>query len=331
MAQPLLTGHNLALGYPGRPKPKVVLENLNLALRPGQLVAMLGPNGVGKSTLLRTLAGLQVPLSGEVRLDDAPIQDYSPLERARKLSMVLTEPIQGGNLRVQELVALGRFPHTGWSGRMSSEDQDRVQAAIDACRIGYLAQERISEISDGQRQKAMIARALAQDGPIMLLDEPTAHLDLPNKGEIMHLLHELARKQNKAVLVSTHDLHLALHMADRLWLVDCVAPLEEGLPEDLMLQGRVARLFDHPQFALDDNTGQYRLKPSEGTPIQITGPEPARQWVAQALTKRGFKESDQASAQVTISGISNQWTFSYGNATVSTVAELVSLVTTAPQ
>ncbi|MEL6538454.1 MAG: ABC transporter ATP-binding protein, partial [Bacteroidota bacterium] len=288
MKEPVLTGEALAIGYPAKPQPKVILKNLHLELRAGELVALLGPNGVGKSTLLRTLAGLQAPLQGKVLLKGEPIQEYSPLERARELSLVLTEPVQAGNLRVRELVSLGRFPHTRWAGKLGAQDVAKVEEAIAACRIEYLADSRVFEISDGQRQKAMIARALAQDGLVMLLDEPTAHLDLPNKGEIMHLLHGLAHEFGKAILVSTHDLQLALQMADRLMLADCVEALETGTPEDLMLAGRVAHLFDHPQFQLDTFTGQYRLRREEGKPIAISGPATAKHWLTVALEKQGY-------------------------------------------
>lgn len=315
------------LGYPAKPQPKVVLQNLDLTLHAGELVALLGPNGVGKSTLLRTLAGLQAPLQGEVHLEGQPITQYSPLEKAQRISLVLTESVVPANLRVSELVALGRFPHTGYLGKLRAEDHQKIEAAIEACRIGYLAKERLAEISDGQRQKAMIARALAQDGPIMLLDEPTAHLDLPNKGEIMHLLHALARDTGKAILVSTHDLHLALQMADRLWLADCTDPLEVGLPEDLMLQGKLARLFQHPQFQVDPQTGQYQVRPSEtGQPIWVQGDSPGTTWISAALRKNGFTLAESASQIVQVDQREGEWSFKIGEAPFTSIDATLSFL-----
>ncbi|HAA21930.1 MAG TPA: ABC transporter ATP-binding protein, partial [Cytophagales bacterium] len=224
---------------------------------------------------------------------------------------------------VRELVALGRFPHTGWSGKLGDADLKKVEEAIAACRIEYLANSRVFEISDGQRQKAMIARALAQDGPVMLLDEPTAHLDLPNKGEIMHLLHGLARDLGKAILVSTHDLQLALQMADRLMLADCVEPLETGAPEDLMLTGRVARLFDHPQFMLDARTGQYRIRREEGEPIAVEGPETALHWLTVALEKHGYLVQAEANRRIVVREAAG-FSFLLGDREFSTIAALLS-------
>lgn len=292
MKKSTLVLKDLAVGYHQKGESKVVLSQLQTKLNPGHLVALLGPNGVGKSTLLRTMAGIAKPISGSVLLNETDINNLPLRERAQAVSLVLTGEIATTNLTVRELVSLGRIPYTSWSGRLSTEDQRVIEQAISWCNIGYLAQEKVGQISDGQRQKAMIARALTQDGPIMLLDEPTAHLDLPNKAEIMHLLRKLAHQRDKAILVSTHDLHLSLQFADHLWLASCENPIIEGLPEDLMVSGKLGDLFSHPAFKLDLNTGQFLTSKVNSIPINLKGTDsPAKTWALHALQKYGYYQS----------------------------------------
>src|SRR5690606_38669822 len=172
-----------------------------------------------------------------------PIGQLSPRDMARNVSVVLTDRISPGNLTVRQLVALGRIPFTSWLGSMSPEDEQAVQKALDATHIGYIENRKVSEISDGQLQKTMIARALAQDGELMVLDEPTAHLDLVNRMEIMQLLREIAHSRNKAILVVTHDLDIAVEAADEFWLMTCGGALTTGSPEDLILSGSINQLL----------------------------------------------------------------------------------------
>ncbi|MDQ3396077.1 MAG: ABC transporter ATP-binding protein, partial [Bacteroidota bacterium] len=191
---------DLSVGYIKGAKETSILQNLQLDLRGGQMTCLLGPNGVGKSTLIRTLSAVQKPLSGAVHIKEKNILDYKPDELARMISLVLTEKIPGGNLNVFELVSLGRYPYTGWSGNLDKEDKEKVIHSIKVTSIEHLKEKRIQELSDGELQKAMIARAIAQDGQIMFLDEPTAHLDVSNRVEIMTLLRKLAWETNKAIL-----------------------------------------------------------------------------------------------------------------------------------
>lgn len=286
---PLLAAEDLTVGYfSTRKTPRAVAENLRLALWPGELVCLLGPNGAGKSTLLRTLAGLQRPLSGRLSLGGVSLPDLSAPDRARQLSVVLTDRLDAGNLTVQELVGLGRHPHTGWLGRLSAHDEAQVRAALVATNTTSFARRPVGELSDGERQKVLLARALAQDTPIILLDEPTAHLDLPNRVALMRLLHRLARETHKAILLSTHELDLALQAADRVWLLAASGALHAGTPEDLVLNGTFAAAFVQEGLAFDPASGTFALHAPTGPAVQLLGEGAAAFWTRRALEREGL-------------------------------------------
>lgn len=223
------------------------MENLNLEIPKGKFIALLGANGVGKSTLIRTLANLQKPLFGKILLAKRNINEYDSKELARQISLVLTDRIQGGNLNMRELVEMGRYPHTNWTGKLRSHDHEKVEEAIHLCAIGYLKDANIFEISDGQLQKAMIARALAQDGDLMLLDEPTVHLDANNRFAVMELLRKLVDETQKSVLMSTHQVEMALKMSDELWLANCGENIITGSPQELISRKEIERTFPYLQ------------------------------------------------------------------------------------
>ena len=287
----LLTCRDLSIGYTSRKQAgHVVAAGLQLELRAGQLVCLLGPNGAGKSTLMRTLAGLQAPLEGYVRVTGQEVANLSPMELARRLSLVLSERVEAGNLLVQELVALGRTPHTGWLGKLTSSDQDAIRRALDVTDTQGFANRRLHQLSDGERQKVMLARALAQDTDLILLDEPTAHLDLPSRVELMRLLHRLSRQTGKAILVSTHELDLALQAADTLWLLNAHGNMAIGTPEDLVLTGAFEATFFKKGFSFDRATGTFTLHTEEqGPAIRLTGDESLVFWTRRALQREGFR------------------------------------------
>ena len=286
---PLLTAEDLAIGYFGAKKtPRPVATSLHLALWPGELVCLLGPNGAGKSTLLRTLAGLQPPLGGRLDLGSTPLATLSPGERARQLSIVLTERVEVGGLTALELVRLGRHPHTGWLGSLTDHDEAQVRAALAATGTAAFAQRPVGELSDGERQKVLLARALAQDTPVVVLDEPTAHLDLPNRVALMRLLHRLARQTGKGILLSTHELDLALQAADRVWLLPADGALRTGTPEDLVLSGAFAAAFVGEGLAFDAATGTFALHAPTGPAVQLVGEGAAAFWTRRALEREGF-------------------------------------------
>jgi iron complex transport system ATP-binding protein len=279
----------LSIGYRQGRARRMVAENISVALRRGELVCLLGPNGAGKSTLMRTLAGMQPPLAGTVLLDAREINTLSAQERAHRLSIVLTERIEVGNLTARDLVALGRYPYTDWMGRMTARDEAAVQWAIEAVGMQALAPRSVLELSDGERQKVLIARALAQEPDLILLDEPTAFLDLPRRVEIMTTLRTLAHAADRAVLLSTHDLDLALRSADRIWLLPPDGVLHRGTPEDLILDGSFAQAFASEGVHFDVATGSFRIQQQQTGIIHLTGEGLATQWTHRALERRGYR------------------------------------------
>ena len=259
---PLLEARDLSVGYGGR-RRTVVLSAVNAALRRGECVALLGPNGSGKSTLLRTLAGLQRPLAGSILLNGGDLAQLSPGEVARTLSVVLTDPIDAAQLTAWEVVALGRSPHAGFSGRLSEADREIVRGALLAASAAALAARPVQDLSDGERQRVMIARALAQQPRLILLDEPTAFLDLEARAEIARLLRSLATgeadSEPRGILITSHDFDLALQLADQLWLIQRDGGLTIGTPEQLSASGALADLFSHSAVRFDAQSGRFEL------------------------------------------------------------------------
>jgi len=284
-----LEGKGLTLGYLHQKTRKLILEDLDFQLFTGELTCLLGPNGVGKSTLIKAILGQINPWKGEILLENEPIQNFNTENLAKRISVVLTDPVFPGNMTVGQLVALGRTPHTGWSGRLNEQDREIVEKALSDTKIAYVRDERLSEISDGQRQKAMIARALAQDGQLIILDEPTAHLDLVNRFEIMQLLREIAATKGKSVLVVTHDLDIAVETADRFWLMNCGTPVVSGKPEDLIISGEINLLLPGEKYRFSLERGKMEFE-IEGSKFEFSGPQELVFWVKKALLKAGIGE-----------------------------------------
>ena len=292
----ILETHDLTVGYT-RPH-KVVVDHLDLALVPGELVCLIGPNGAGKSTLMRTIAGLQPPLAGRVLLMGDDIRRLSAHELAQRLSLVLTERVDVGLLPAYDLVALGRHPYTDWAGRLTVEDEAAVRQAIEAVGAVALAGRSVNELSDGERQKIMIARALAQEPALMLLDEPTAYLDLPRRVEIMGLLRRLAHESGRAILLSTHDLDLALRSADRIWLLPNKGGMQTGAPEDLVLSGAFEAAFRSEGVTFDAHEGTFTLNGGGGTRyVTLVGEGLQALWTRRALERAGFAVLAQANGK----------------------------------
>ncbi len=324
MNEPLLTTHDLRIGYPQR----TIADGLTLALRPGQLVCLLGPNGAGKSTLMRTLAGLQTPLAGQVQLAGQPLPDISTLDLARRMSLVLAERVDMGTMRVNEVVALGRAPHTGRFGRLTTMDDERIQHALTLTDTHRLADRRLHQLSDGERQTVMLARALAQDTDLILLDEPTAHLDLPNRVEMMRLLRQLTRQTGKAILLSTHELDLALQAADTLWLFDARGHLAVGTPEDLVLTGAFDAAFDKAGFYFDRSTGTFTMQPDDtGPAVRLVGNESLLVWTRRALRREGYiiHDTTDRTIEAFYQQGQPQWQYTHAGQTrtVTSVGELL--------
>lgn len=251
------TTHDLAVGYRNGKTAVTLLQGLNLSLEKGKLVALLGQNGAGKSTLLRALTCDERPISGTIKVNGRSLADMSQKDRSRLIGLVSTERIQAGALTVTELVGLGRQPHTGFLGRLDDEDHEIVRQSMEDAGIIGKANEYMASLSDGERQKAMIARALAQQTPIIILDEPTAFLDVASRIETMRLLQTLAHDRGKAVLLSSHDISQSLMLADELWLITTDRQVITGSTDDLVASGAMDRLFDNRSIHFNNQILDY--------------------------------------------------------------------------
>lgn len=250
---------DLSIGYVQKKFTTVVLSGINATLREGELTCLIGQNGIGKSTLLRTLSAFQPRLGGEICIDGKSIDDYADRELARMIGVVLTSKPDVQNLTVSEMVGLGRSPYTGFWGTLSKNDEEIVREAMEQVGISSLSKRMIQTLSDGERQKVMIAKALAQQTNIIFLDEPTAFLDYPSKVEMMMLLHRLSRDTNKMIFLSTHDMELALQIADTLWLMTNKT-MHIGSPRQLANEGHLSELLERKDIDFDKQTMQIKVK-----------------------------------------------------------------------
>lgn len=279
----VLTTSSLCLTYGKAP----VVQTPPIRLDRGQVVGLLGVNGAGKSTLLRTLAGVQPPAEGEIWVDGTPLRSASAHERARQVALLLTDRLTMANLSVRELVALGRYPYTSWWGGLRPEDEARIDFALEALNVSAFADRPVASLSDGERQRVMVARALAQEAPVLLADEPTAHLDAPGRIEIMHLLRDLAHTHDTAVLVATHEIAHALALCDRLWLVH-EGHVTVGLPEDIAASGALETAFSRPG-------APFQALPLGGRPatrhprIHVVGTGDRARWTQALVHRLGFQ------------------------------------------
>ena len=258
MGQEIIQVENLTIGYQGK-QAKVIAEGLNGSIEKGKLTCLIGANGVGKSTLLRTLCSFQPKISGNIFIKDKPIESYSDKELSKTIGVVLTEKIEVMDMTAKDLIALGRNPYTGFWGKLDEEDKKIIDNAIQLIGIEGLSDKPIQNLSDGERQKVMIAKAIAQQTPIIILDEPTAFLDYPSKVEIMQLLHQLTQETNKAIFLSTHDLELALQLSDKLWLMSKEKGIEIGSTDELAKKGSLSTFFPNKSIVFDEDLHIYRI------------------------------------------------------------------------
>ena len=307
---PVLTAKDLDIGYKrGNQIEKVVSIGLNLELCPGELICLVGPNGSGKSTLLRTITGLQKALAGEVLLHGKPIESYDNKALAKVISVVLTTPVRVGAMRAYDLVGLGRFPFTDMFDQMREEDHKVVRTALEMAGATPLAERFVHTLSDGERQKVMIARALAQEPSLLMLDEPTAFLDLPGRVSVMQLLRDLAHGHDKAILTSTHDLDLAMRIADRVWLMGRNGEFLQGAPEDLALDGSFSSVFSIGKVQFDAYTGQFQMNGMPTRQVMLKADGLNRIWAEKALNRAGFSVAVEAEIQLEF--VENAWCLSY--------------------
>ncbi|HAG14904.1 MAG TPA: iron ABC transporter ATP-binding protein [Bacteroidales bacterium] len=288
LAQAIIETKNLSIGYVSKEKRICVQKNLNLQLRKGEFCCLIGPNGVGKSTLLRTLSRQINLLDGEIFIQKMALNSISNPILATKLSLVLTEKIQIPNLKVRELVEMGRFPYSGFWGNLSPDDNQKVDEAIQLVGIQELEQRNFDELSDGEKQKALIAKALAQDAPLILLDEPTAYLDFPSKMSILSALRRIAHTKQIGIILSTHDLELALKMADLIWLVPANEKVQVGIPEDLVLNGSIGKTFSDEYLHFDMETAHFLHKAIARDFLNVEGNSMEMAWFRRALLRKGI-------------------------------------------
>lgn len=240
----MITLTSLTIGYNTKNSKKIVAENISASIQEGELTCLIGPNGVGKSTLLRTLSAFQPPLSGEIAINGQALSRLTDRQLSRLIGIVLTTKPDIQNMSVYELVSLGRSPYTGFWGKLSDEDKHIVEESIQMVGISHLEKRMVQTLSDGERQKMMIAKALAQQTPVIFLDEPTAFLDYPSKVEMLLLLQRISREADKTIFLSTHDVELALQVADCLWLMDGRDGLHVGTQQQLAADGSLSRFIE---------------------------------------------------------------------------------------
>ena len=255
----ILKTKNLAIGYSSKKEESIIASNINLSLKQGELIGLVGGNGIGKSTLLRTLTQVQPKLTGSLYLNNKPLENYANIELAKAMSLVLTETIASKNLSVYELVALGRQPYTNWVGNLSKADISMVNNAILQTNIEDLKHKKCFELSDGQLQKVMIARALAQDTDLIILDEPTTHLDMYHKAYILKLLQKLVKETGKTILFSSHEIDLAIQLCDTM-IVMTKDEVISNSSHNLIKQGTFNNLFPKDLISFNESTGSFRVK-----------------------------------------------------------------------
>ena len=255
----VLKTDNLSIGYSHKKENNCIASSIHLTLEKGKLIALVGANGIGKSTLIRTLTGIQKPLLGEVFLHSKRINQYNSLALAKEMSLVLTEKLPPSNLTVYELIALGRQPYTNWIGKLSVTDLEKIESAIELTQIHHLVSKKHYEISDGQLQIVLIARALAQDTALIVLDEPTTHLDLVHKVSLFKLLKKLTQETGKCILFSTHDIDMAIQLSDEM-IVMTEEKCIQDQPCELISKGVFSTLFQDEHIAFDSQKGTFVIK-----------------------------------------------------------------------
>lgn len=304
----ILVTEALSVGYTNHGRVSAVMKNLDLTARNGELVALIGRNGSGKSTLLRTLVSLQHPLEGNVIVRGRNIASIDPSELPVLVSFTSTEPFPGHNIKVREVVALGRFPHTNWMGSLADKDVKSVTEALEVTGMTSLADRNIDNISDGERQRTLIARSLAQDTDLLVMDEPTAFLDLPSRFGIVSLLRRLTREKGKCVIYSTHDLDTAINEADRIWLMSG-DEIEQGAPEDLVLTGSLAKAFESPFLSFSQSDGTFSFLRSAAGEIALEASGINKKLTEKALKRCGYRINPDARCKIVVrpSGTETRW------------------------
>ncbi|MDO8898601.1 MAG: ABC transporter ATP-binding protein [Bacteroidales bacterium] len=305
---------NLQIGYTiGKKQASALLPPISLFVKAGEFVAVVGPNGAGKSTLLRTLTALQKPLDGEIFLMGNELQSYTASERALLISIVLTDHPDDFFLKAEDIVATGRYPYIDFWARLKARDREIIAQSMELCGITHLIGRTLISLSDGERQKVMIAKALAQDTPIIILDEPAAFLDYPSKIELMQLLRKLTTEQGKAILFSSHDLDLVLRTADRLWMISHDQPLVDNVPEQLVLSGTINKYFDRKELKYNPHLAHFMPTSTHGKRFFIKSDNLESKWVRNAFLRKGFLPASIDDAEILITFADENFIVEYSN------------------
>lgn len=292
----ILSLRSVVIGFMSGSRKKTLLPPLNANAGRGELIAVIGRNGIGKSTMIRTLASVQKPLGGDVLYFGEKSGFYSGTELAKIAGYISTEMLKVSNMNVYDLVSLGRLPYTNWLGSLTGEDRNIINHAIKRTGISHLTKRYIGELSDGERQKAMISRLLAQNTDIMLMDEPTAFLDVRSKFEILHLMYTLTRAEKKTIIFSTHDLEMATRHADKIWLMFDDG-ITEGAPEDLLIKGKFDHLFESSVVLFNSEDGSFSFNDRYIVgKVCIEGSGKNLYWTAEALKRTGFIITSESAA-----------------------------------
>ena len=298
---PILSTHNLSIGYSHGGNRSIVMSGLDVALKQGRLTALLGSNGIGKSTLLRTISGAQPALGGSITLDGRNMEEIGRKELSRLMSLVFTDRTQAGGLTVRELVSLGRQPHTGFLGRLDSHDRSAVEKAVADVGVAHKIDSFVAELSDGERQKVMIAKALAQETPVIILDEPTAFLDVASRIDTLRLLSDLAHSSGKAILLSTHDIAQTLILADDLWVVTKDRELIAGTTEDVVLSGAMDRMFSSESVQFNMLTGDYEVRVKAEKTVTLHCDDSALgRWINNALRRNRITVATESGTDIIV-------------------------------
>lgn len=294
----MIKANNLSIGYTlAKGEKSIIHKGINISLRQGELNCLLGPNGAGKSTLIKSLSGFLPLLEGEVYINNNNIDNLSKRELSSVLGVVLTDKVRLSHTTVKDLVSMGRYPYTSFWGKLTKQDNDIVHWALDLVGIMAMKNRDLSQLSDGEMQKVLIAKALAQDTKIIILDEPTAFLDFPSKIEIIQILLHLAKETNKAILMSTHDVELAIQAADNIWLIDKGKPFIQGCPEDIVIENRLNEFFEREYIYFNKEIGTFKLKNNFSKKIATKGEGVEVLWLNRALNRKGYAIEESMEAK----------------------------------
>lgn len=328
---PYLETRRLSIGFNNTP----IISNLNISIDLGEFVCVMGANGIGKSTLLKTLAGLISPVSGEILVGDRKIETIARTELAKKIGIVLTDSFSSHGLSVAEVIALGRYPHTNYWGKLKSSDVEKIDEALKMIKFKYDKTRLFSNLSDGEKQKVIIAKAIAQETPLILLDEPTSFLDISSKMEILLLLKKLVKEKKISVLFSSHDWDLILKLVDKIIVIQPDGAIFKGTPEDLLLNDGLNSFNREKEFQLNYFTGNFEAKDSFYTAIrakiELDKPESNKFecfWTKHALSKAGIKVIDDENSDIRVKVFNNRGKVSWmlGNRDFPLLEDLIKFI-----